>query len=476
MKLRINRWKRLGFPLLLIFVSSLLLSCAKKVENKNVVVRIALPDENGDYKFQNVKLKSISNVEEVRGAVADIYLDADGVKEHIKKDAHIDGQYRFYKLNGQRPKLNLYRDSKGVYHPKDYIGYEALSVYANIERLEDLNKKIGIPDLLRLPRQINLSQIDIMTDGLSEDNAYYHTEYDYMAFIPYSGSALSTSINAGVVGHEYFHAIFNYLKHKNYKPKLVLEDFFDSTYLENTGVNIPANLHARTSAVPWKHSVVIPTAYSSSCQVIYELKANMRSAFRTFQYNEYFIQDALNEGMADVWAWIYTNNSNFFGHTFNSLAHQTARSLDAKHSSSLDVKTSLVQESIVEAADIFSKKSGFCLGYYARVRYPFGTRFARTMKAILNELYVGKNIDKHPKEVRTKMAKHVIKFIERFFQNYNVKTKIHPDRVLDMMVESQTNSKAVCLLINKSKTKVSKYKKDCDNLSSESVKASKKGS
>lgn len=184
------RWIQFILPLLL---GAWLSGCADVTKDTcGHRVLLLWPNANGQSTFQAVDLPTLPNPYEVRGPAADVYFAASLTENGFEGSvAH--------------PHLTRSGD---VCVPTDTGSAEALSVYAQFERLKNFDSKLGIADQLSWPRKVGV-EINVRgTNGSAQNNAHYFGREDAMAIIPYSLNGLPLTMNHGVIAHEHFHAHF----------------------------------------------------------------------------------------------------------------------------------------------------------------------------------------------------------------------------------------------------------------------------
>jgi len=211
-------------------------------------VQVKLPwYQDGKYSFQVIELFTVQNMVELRGKVARFLLSP----------SLQDG-----KLIGFEPRINTFRNATGIYIPADTFSTELLSLYAHFEKLQVLDKKVGVSDYIKdwQVQKLIAVQTQIIEEGNRKkvDNAMYSGDLDAFLFVPYVQEHLPLSVNAGVIGHEYFHDIFHKIVTKPIQKFEKIEDNLTSRQLYHT-----------------------------------------------------FLFRALNEALADVWGWIYSDDFQF---------------------------------------------------------------------------------------------------------------------------------------------------------------------
>jgi hypothetical protein len=252
-----------GFKLLVIGLGGLVaVSACTSAKNDLYpeTARVKIPwYTSSGYKMQIVELVSVTNMQRLQGWAAKFLL-APGI---------LNG-----KLIGLEPDIRTIRTSDGAYVPTDYLSAELLSMYAHFEKLQQLDMKVGAEQLIKnWPRPQTIGVRAVLAEGdewVKKDNALFSGDLGAFLFVPYQRGELPLSVNAGVIGHEYFHAIFNEIFNRQ------LETNHDNNFLKNA------------------MGLVQQAGADSNMDL----------------YHQTLLR-GINEGLADVWGWIYSDDENF---------------------------------------------------------------------------------------------------------------------------------------------------------------------
>jgi len=248
----------------IVLISVAFLACSKSEEGGGMYL-IPFPDEKGLEKLQYVNLPTLDDHTKMQGKVAQIYVSP-----------YINGN----QLELKAPTAKIAEVKKGYYIPQDTLSQEMLSVYAHIERLKILEEAVGLEGILNYPRKIGVAsrvKSNVNSSKLEIDNASYLPLHDFILFYPFSsGQNLAMSLNGGIIAHEHFHALFY---------KLI------EVELEQRGTIL-------------YNRKILPKDEKK------KLNDQRRDIYVT-ENNNKFILRALNEGLADLWAVIYSNDSRF---------------------------------------------------------------------------------------------------------------------------------------------------------------------
>lgn len=294
---------------------------SKLDENSPVKVQIPVYTE-GAYKLEIVELFSLSNVVDLKGSAAKFLLDANTSQG---------------RLNGRGPHIRYMRDSNDVIVAQDDLSLQLLTAYAHMEKLRNLDEAVGAKGVLSYPRTIAVNARFRSSKGLLENNALYSGEYDALLVVPYSEGDLPLMANAGVIGHEHFHSLFQ---------KMVVEPLKDK-YPHPEQASLHA-LQANGTTIARKGETV-------------RQSMNPRDAYHMV------LLRGVNEGLADIWGWVYSGDNSFVGRSLPS--EKADRELDAT------VDKFFSKEKILSAIeDNWSDDS------LAGLSYQHGTQLARAIR------------------------------------------------------------------------------------------------
>ena len=326
------------------------MSCRIKKEDQfpsgSVQVRIPVIVQ-GQYQMQDVTLYSVDDMHELKGATAKFLISP------LVQDG---------KLTGQAPQIQTVRNSAGVYLATNTFSLELLSLYYHTEQMSMMDERVGARDLNSWPRTMAVS-VNVTEQGQSvQDNALYSGDLDAMLVVPYSReNDLPISINAGILAHEHFHSLFY---------KLVT--------LKLRELNL--TLHDQKQLLKSKDR-------SESPQL-----PEMNTPTPQF-YNLYLLR-ALNEGLADFWAWLYTQDDQF-----------VSRSLPEEFESRrLDKTISLLQSADCFRGRLLMKNEPAS----ARAAYALGTEFARGLRQI------SLKSERKPKDLQKVYGSAILRSLTRF--------------------------------------------------------------
>jgi hypothetical protein len=298
-------------------------------------VLLPWPNSSGQYSLQVVQIRTLSNL------------------------SHMEGEFGKVRVNQPKdevpPEFQYLKRADGVLVPLDSTSTQMAASYAHIEKLGELENEIGLQGLLPRPRFLTVEANVLEDNGeRKRDNASYFGDRDFIAFVPVSkgNKTLTTSLNAGIIAHEHFHALFNYLVMKKMNlssEKLrIVTDHFDAAPNSMFGLQ-PGN-GATPNRDYWKDEENIKL------------------------FNEGILLSAFNEGLADFWAWVYTGDPNFLQ---PSLPYISTRTVDGASPKKLYLRD--FEYPPPDRPDL--PKGEFASGY----SYFLGSRFANFMKALADQ-------------------------------------------------------------------------------------------
>lgn len=288
---------RLSFYLLgAAFVA--LAACAERPTGSrvsgSVTVRIPWKGDQGGVTLQAVDLTGLENLQEMKGAYAQ-FIYAPKILD--------DG------LEGANPHAQFTKTASGLYVPTDEISQQMAVIYAHMEHLAKLDEAAGVKDVLTWPRKIGISARIRGRDGrLWMDNSFYDGASDAILMVPNKNGNWPLATNPGVIAHEHFHALFYHLVQ---------------------GPLLEENVLSRTlrSSAHDERKILESFDTGSSEGKNRETPRRGSLAFDERTYNTAVIK-MINEGLADVWGWIYSGQPDFIEKSLPR--YKTFRSLRAE--------------------------------------------------------------------------------------------------------------------------------------------------
>lgn len=238
------------------------------------------------YSFQNIEVRTLQNPLRVSG-------------ERVK--FMVAPSMRLGQLTGEEPFSHYITLKDNVIVPTDRLSVELFSIYAHMERLTDLDLRLGLRTNRSAPSKIGVSVKFLDRSGERlKNNALYVGELDTLLIVPYDLGNVPISINGGVLAHEHFHSLFY-----NRVVRMSGESFSDPSAITAHDLDELGNAFGDLEKTSFrkKRPVTEESGFVNSV-----------------------ILRGLNEGLADLWAWLYTRDSQFLSLSISS--ENEARRLD----------------------------------------------------------------------------------------------------------------------------------------------------
>lgn len=299
---------------------ALLVSCARNSDRSDTVLLPVLDSSNGTT-LEAVQLTTLPSLFRVEGAAARIYMNP-RINDH-----GFSGPIAQPKFSRSGPLLI----------PSDVESGVALATYAIFEKLYFYDKRV-LPDAnLNWPRNVGIltnSENSPVRSDETDDAGYLPLTDSYLILPSSFGDKAALALNLGVLAHEHFHAIFDWL----------------------FGHSVPHL--SRVTFADAKRAFECPTS--------------------DLQYQQYLLR-SWTEGLADFHGWAVSRNDNYIAASFHPVHRRQAIVANRLISSSPEpiatraafVKTFRNNE---QALAIGDKRA--CLGFDP---YKSGTQLARVL-------------------------------------------------------------------------------------------------
>jgi hypothetical protein len=301
-----NKTKTLTTAIILVLVFNLGACEFNKMSHVSspVIVKIPWKEKGQDhYSLQSVELKTIKQLSPLEGEAANLY-----VRPEIHEN-YISGNFFEIKYT--------YTSKKEVI-PLNRLSSQALTLYAHMERLYLWSSTLNLPQDLKTKLDVGLAAEFIDGGAPMRNNALFSSLLNSMLVVPYSGDSMPLSLNGGVLAHEYFHFLFNglVLKHLIGDEKLVgsaiqsphddmnwlAGTLFDFSRLRYQKSNLNSeNCSCRGAQAPLYYENPSADFHNKSD------KSDKESA----EWFVFAFIRGMNEGLADIWGWLYSEDSNF---------------------------------------------------------------------------------------------------------------------------------------------------------------------
>lgn len=369
----------------LIFILSMgLMACNMKKEEEDLSgpLYVQVPfSVDGKYSLQIVKLLTLENLVALKGLAARFLIDPDTASG---------------KLQGRTPEIRYIRDENGVIMAKDSLSLQLITVYAHFEKMREMDNKLGLADVVKWPVTVAVNARYKAVDGILVNNALYSGHHDALLMVPFTGNALPIMANGGVLAHEHFHNIFQ---------KIVLEKIKEKM---PTFANLTTHDHKKMSE-------------AMGMVDAFQIETTEGDTFRD-TYHKTLLR-ALNEGLADVWGWVYSGDSDFVG---RSLPQE-------KMSRQLDVDVNRIESMSTIKSAISSGMSPESLMGFS---YAMGTQYARTVRGYAQALANAEDLSSE--QMRQQTSTFVLKVLTALEQKLNSLSPeefLSPADVIEMMID-----------------------------------------
>lgn len=373
--------------LLIAFLALTISSCGQKSDvdqsKGQVVIDLPLQSSGGSYSFKAISLFGIENLKEVSGQFVRFYYAPGTETSTVYGDAP---QARFIKTGNK-------------FVPMDAISNQMAVIYYHMQNMAQLDKIVGAGNINQWPRIIGIETILANVPRIySRNNAFYDGGTDSIMFMPYTEEELPIAVNGGVIAHEHFHSLFF---------KIVLKPALSSSLFG-----------------------LLDTTKMSLSDLIDE-------DFQTKMTNRTILM-GLNEGLADFWAWVYTQDADFMKWSFSFNQDLTKeRSLDLNTLAVGQYKSS--QEVRAEVNRRFFAARSSLTDYY----YTVGTPIARYLKQLTQLIADEQN--RPVSEVKLQVAGEVIVYMRQLaveLSKLKLKDLIHLESIFQHFAD---NSEALNL-------------------------------
>lgn len=254
-----------------------------------VVVKIPWKEKGQtQYTLQNVELKTVKKLSPLEGEAANLYVKPDVYEDHIA---------------GSLFEIEFTYTAKKEVIPLNRLSSQALTLYAHMERLYLWSRNLSLPQNLKTKLDVGLAA-EFLDDGKPmRNNALFSSLLNSMLVVPYSDNSLPLSLNGGVLAHEYFHFLYNGLV-----LKYLREENNNSDLMSPHNEVLASVLMSPHNEVQWLGEAPFNTA-----NLRYETSSAVTDK-QTQELNEWLIfafVRGMNEGLADVWGWLYSEDTNF---------------------------------------------------------------------------------------------------------------------------------------------------------------------
>lgn len=249
-----------------------------KLSEIRAPLKVRIPwKEKGEsqYTLRDIELTSVTQLSPLQGDAANLYVKPDILQTSI---------------SGSPFEIEYTYNNKKVVIPLNRLSAQALTLYAHMERLYLWSNKLNLPPELKRKLDVGLAAEFLLNGTPIRTNALFSATLNAMLVVPYNQDALPLSLNGGVLAHEYFHSLFSGLVLKLIREQELAGD---------------AKIHVDTEKLV-SHDNVFASAFSD------KPTTQSEDTERDLQSWIFFsLLRGMNEGLADVWGWLYSEDTNF---------------------------------------------------------------------------------------------------------------------------------------------------------------------
>lgn len=313
-------------------------------------MQIPLQDDRGDYHLEQVELRQLESLRTMRGDYAEFFLSPK-IQEGSVSGSEFSG--RFAKMGD-------------LWVARDVMSLTAATIYYHLQKLTDLDGRVGAAGLKPKRQQVALSAMLVDPNGPSapmQNTALFEATSRALLFVAYTDKQLPIAINSGILAHEYFHALFY---------PLVLEPLIASGFLSDEQIK-------RTELGGHKIDQARKIKAGAANDAKPVLPENTDRQIRQRLIHHFLWLKAINEGLADVWGWAYTGDPDFIALSLPS--EKIKRTLSA--ASMISFTESSRQNSKVATIEGFPMRDQ--PGWITQYGYEMGTEWARFFKSYVDK-------------------------------------------------------------------------------------------
>lgn len=329
----------------LLFAVAVLSGCAPSDDNRHLVYRLPWMDASGGYSIQDIELSTFQEPESLRGSSGEVVVDPVLASGTIKANEPIGRWIR----DGNRM------------IPADFVTQQAATLYAHLEKLAAIDAATNVASKMQGPSRIGLlvRVSETSTSPMILNNAVYDGRLDALLIVPYASELLPISQNAGVIGHEHFHRVFQ---------SIVLKPIRE---LARNGATVLDDESPCAGGIVEKRRDQSEESTDPTNDGLVPLKILNQTMIR-----------GVNEGFADFWGWAYSRDEEFVSRSLG-VREDAARRLD-KPVSNLPQKLAFRNSLFtVNRAGLPVLKSE---GARVAAAYRIGTEYARILRGVVEAL------------------------------------------------------------------------------------------
>lgn len=267
----------MNWRFLFLFVLLFIFGCQRDHISGPVTYVLPWPNPQGDYHLQEVEIKTLNFADRLEGSAAQVYVSS-GMTD--------SGQFM-----GEIARPRLTPMGKRRFMAADFESALAIAVYAHFEKLQELDRELGVETLLSWPRRVGIQMKVALGGGFyMHNNAMYLPEWDATLVAPSFSNGMPMAMSGGVIAHEHFHALF----HAGLGPEI--GGMVSGLNTQKSNRHRPQDLSKSTGENGREEQLENVTPIETS----------------------FYILRGWNEGLADFWGYLYTGDPAFYRKTFTT--------------------------------------------------------------------------------------------------------------------------------------------------------------
>jgi hypothetical protein len=325
----------------------LLSGCAPVEDKAPTIYRLPWLDASGTYSIQDISLTTFHEPDKLRGAAGEVVVDP-----RVNGDS----------IEANEPIGRWVRDGS-VMRPADFVTQQAATLYAHLEKLSEIDTATGVASKLNGISRIGmLVRISESTSSpMILNNAVYDGRLDALFIVPYAGDLLPISQNAGIIGHEHFHRVFQAIVLSSIREK------------------------ERTKAVPYRVGYEAPCAGGVVDKLAGDREPDATGwggGLVPIHIMNRALLRGVNEGFADFWGWAYSRDEEFVARSLG-IREDAERRLD-KLAGALPQKMGFRKS--LTTLDKQGKPTLKSEDSRIAASYRIGTEYARVLRGVVEAL------------------------------------------------------------------------------------------
>ena len=200
----------------ILLICVILTACEQDTLQKPYKAKIVVTDESG-YTFKEVEISSLTDISSVSGSYVELKGGAElDLQENLEEIVKSSDPENIYADKGEKLKIN-YIVENDIIVPKDFQSLAALTIYYNYETVFKFWEKyfeLDVPTFGKLTIYNN-PKLTINTGGVNAtietkvNAAFVPGTRDFWFFKKSKRAKIPLKMNLGVLAHEFSHAIFD---------------------------------------------------------------------------------------------------------------------------------------------------------------------------------------------------------------------------------------------------------------------------